>query len=215
MSEPILYSFRRCPYAMRARLGIYYAGIKVEIREVILRDKPSSLLDYSPKGTVPVLVLSDKEVIEESIDIVRWALSHRDPQKLLPTPNSRQQQQVEQLIEQNDGEFKYCLDRYKYADRYPEFPAEHYREQGEVFIKQLEQLLLKNSYLLGKALSIADIAIAPFIRQFAHVDRNWFDNAPYPRLKLWLASIIESQAFKDVFLKYPQWLPEHEPRYFP
>ena len=200
---------------MRARLGIYYAGIKVEIREVILRDKPSSLLDYSPKGTVPVLVISDKEVIEESIDIVRWALSHRDPQKLLPTPNSRQQQQVEQLIEQNDGEFKYCLDRYKYADRYPEFPAEHYREQGEVFIKQLEQLLLKNSYLLGKALSIADIAIAPFIRQFAHVDRNWFDNAPYPRLKFWLASIIESQAFKDVFLKYPQWLHEHEPRYFP
>ena len=214
-SEPILYSFRRCPYAMRARLGIYYAGIKVEIREVLLRDKPSSMLDYSPKGTVPVLVLSNGEVIEESIDIVRWALSHSDPQKLLPAPDSPQQQRADQLIEQNDFEFKHFLDRYKYADRHPEFTAEHYREQGEGFIKTLERLLLDNHYLSGNTLSIADIAIAPFIRQFANVDRTWFDNAPYPRLQLWLASIIESQAFEDVFFKYPQWLPEHEPRYFP
>ena len=200
---------------MRARLGIYYAGIKVEIREVVLRDKPSSMLGYSPKGTVPVIVLSKGEVIDESIDIVRWALSHSDPQKLLPAPNSPQRQRADQLIEQNDFEFKSFLDRYKYADRYPEFPAEYYREQGEDFVKKLEQLLLHNRYLLGNKLSIADIAIAPFIRQFANVNRTWFDNTPYPHLQNWLTSIIGSQAFEDIFSKYPQWCPEDQPRYFP
>lgn len=214
-SEPILYSFRRCPYAMRARLGIYYAGIKVEIREVILRDKPSSMLEYSPKATVPVLVLSTGEVIDESIDIVRWALGKSDPQKLLPPTNSQARQRADQLIERNDFEFKHFLDRYKYADRHPEFTAEHYREQGEVFIQTLEKLLLDSRYLSGNKLSFADIAIAPFIRQFANVDRIWFDSTPYHRLQLWLASIIESQAFEDIFFKYPQWIPEHEPRYFP
>lgn len=211
---PILYSFRRCPYAMRARLGIYYSGLQVELREVILKDKPLSMLEYSPKGTVPVLVLNDGEIIDESIDIVRWALAEQDPFHLLPKADSVEFLQSNQLIDQNDFEFKEWLDRYKYADRHPEFSESYYREKSEKFLAQLDQLLSENGFLFGNTLSVSDIAIAPFIRQFANVDRKWFDQSPYSQVQRWLASIIESKAFENIFNKYPQWQPDDEPMLF-
>jgi len=195
---------------MRARLGIYYSGLQVELREVVLRDKPLSMLEYSPKGTVPVLVLNDGKVIDESIDIVRWALAEQDPSHLLPKPDSIEFEQSNQLIDKNDFEFKDWLDRYKYADRYPEFSESYYREKGEEFLTQLNQLLSENRFLFSDELSVSDIAIAPFIRQFANVDRQWFDQSPYPELQRWLASIIESEAFENIFKKYPQWQADDE-----
>src|SRR5690554_5339291 len=163
---PILYSFRRCPYAMRARLGILFAGLQVELREIVLRNKPAQMLAISPKGTVPVLQLPDGQVIDESLDIMRCALQLQDPQQLLDESTLTQGYA---LIEQNDRQFKHWLDRYKYADRYPEMTQLEYRLQGEVFLQQLEQLL-NQSFLLGDKISLADIGIMPFIRQFAHVD---------------------------------------------
>ncbi len=202
---PILYSFRRCPYAMRARLGIYYSGIEVELREVVLRDKPASMIGYSPKGTVPVLIQTDGTVIDESIDIVRWALDVSDPHKMVTTFSEDQLPAINSLIDENDSEFKGWLDRYKYADRHPDFPVSYYREKGELFVKKLETLLQQSNYLFSSSISIADIAIAPFIRQFAHVDKTWFDNSGYPEVRTWLTAIIESVAFKHIFKKYPQW----------
>ena len=174
-----LYSFRRCPYAMRARLGIVFAELNVELREIELKNKPAPMLAISPKGTVPVLQLSASDgtsgrVLEESQDILMWALERHDPQGLLDTDLSRAQA----LIQQNDDEFKYWLDRYKYADRHPQQTQLEYRQQGEVFLQQLEQLLTEHSYLLGDRISVADIAIMPFVRQFAHVDREVFFSLP-------------------------------------
>lgn len=155
---PVLYSFRRCPYAMRARLAIRHAMIKVELREIELRSKPTQMLAASPKGTVPVLVLADGAVIDESLDIMRWALQQNDPGEWL------QVNDFEALIQTNDSSFKYNLDRYKYADRYPEYPAGFYRQQGELFLAELERRLMRTQYLCGSYFSIADAAIAPFIR---------------------------------------------------
>lgn len=214
-AQPILYSFRRCPYAMRARLALYFSGIRVELREVVLRDKPPSMLEYSPKGTVPVLVASDGRIIDQSIDIAYWALRHQDPHKLLPDSGSSHAIEIDQLISENDTEFKAWLDHYKYSDRYPEFTAIHYREQGERFLFKLDHQLENSAFLFGDKISIADIAIAPFIRQFANVDKDWFDQSPYPRLKNWLAGIIESSVFQAIFIKYEQWKPEHKPVFFP
>ena len=214
-AQPILYSFRRCPYAMRARLALYFSGIIVELREVILRDKPPSMLEYSPKGTVPVLVLSDGRVIDQSIDIVYWALTQQDPHKLLPNSGSSLAAEADQLINENDAEFKAWLDHYKYSDRYPEFTAIHYRKQGERFLFKLDRQLENGKFLFGDKISIADIAIAPFIRQFANVDRGWFDQSPYPKLRIWLDGITEPAAFNAIFMKYGQWTPEHKPIFFP
>ena len=214
-AQPILYSFRRCPYAMRARLALYFSGIRVELREVILRDKPPSMLEYSPKGTVPVLIASDGRIIDQSIDIAYWALRHQDPHKLLPDSGSSHAAEIDQLISENDTEFKAWLDHYKYSDRYPEFTAIHYRKQGERFLFKLDRQLENGKFLFTDKISIADIAIAPFIRQFANVDRGWFDQSPYPKLKIWLDSITESAAFNAIFMKYEQWAPEHKPIFFP
>ncbi|MBV1914164.1 MAG: glutathione S-transferase [Pseudomonadales bacterium] len=200
---------------MRARLAIYFSGLNVEFREVILRDKPASMLEYSPKGTVPVLVLSDNQIIDQSIDIAYWALRTQDPQQLLPESLSSCSIEMDQLINENDFEFKPWLDRYKYADRYPEYSTTYYREQGQQFLFKLDQQLENGAFLFGDKISIADIAIAPFIRQFANVDKSWFDQTAYPRLQKWLADIIESDAFHAIFKKYDQWQPEHKPIFFP
>lgn len=211
---PLLYSFRRCPYAMRARLALYASGMLVELREVVLRDKPNELRALSSKATVPVLVAPDGQVIDESIDIMLWALRQSDPGDWLVSdfqlPDVEQQgvglhQAAMSLISENDGQFKHWLDRYKYADRFPKYPASYYREQAEVFIAQLEQRLTRHSYLVCAQLSLADIAIFPFIRQFAHVDKAWFDQALYPRVQGWLAGLLASPRFIDVMAKYPQW----------
>ena len=211
---PILYTFRRCPYAMRARLGIRYSGIPVELREVVLRDKPASMLDYSPKGEVPVLVLPDGTVLEESLDIIYWALANNDPEQWLSTDEAIRQQAAA-LIEENDTSFKHNLDRYKYPERYPDEQALDYRTEGEVFLQKLEQYLNQHRYLLGEHISIADIAIMPFIRQFAHTDKTWFDRAPYPQLQKWLAGFLESELFLSVMKKYPAWQPGDAPISFP
>jgi glutathione S-transferase len=211
---PILYSFRRCPYAMRARLAIRYSGIPVALREVILRNKPASMLNCSPKGEVPVLVLPDGTVLEESLDIIHWALAHSDPQYWLPAEEALLQQ-ASTLIEENDSHFKHNLDRYKYPDRYPDEHGPDYRARGEVFLLKLEQQLGQHRYLLGTHISIADIAIMPFIRQFAHTDKDWFEQAPYPCLQQWLAAFLESELFLSVMKKYPAWQPDDEVVLFP
>lgn len=202
MQLPILYSYRRCPYAMRARMALKYAQLNVEIREISLREKPTSMLKLSPKGTVPVLVLSDAQVIEESIDIVFWALQQHDPDAWLKVNLDT----VKMVIDENDGAFKRALDRYKYPDRFPDLPAADYRAQGEVFLSKLEQHLAKQTYLLSDQLTVADIAIFPFIRQFANVDKTWFDKAPYPKLKVWLETLLHSDLFESIMQKQPTYV---------
>ena len=197
-----LYSFRRCPYAMRARLGILFAELQVELREITLKNKPSQMLAISPKGTVPVLQLVDGTVIEESREIMIWALEQQDPQGLL---DAEVLQQANALIDKNDNEFKYWLDRYKYADRHTDMTQTEYRQKGEIFLQVLEELLTKNPYLLGKTVTIADIGIMPFVRQFAHVDRNVFYSLPYPNLQRWLQDWLQHPFFLQTMTKFQPW----------
>ena len=199
MSLHTLYSFRRCPYAMRARMALRYSGVPVSIIEVSLKAKPADMLAASPKGTVPVLVCADGRVIEQSLEIMHWALSQNDPDIWLPADRPL----IEALIEENDTRFKGLLDRYKYAVRYPEYPMEHYRAQGAVVLQRLECLLEHTPYLTGTTLTLADVALAPFIRQFAHVDRAWFAQAPYPKLQAWLERFLASGLFTTVMAKQP------------
>ncbi|MCL1048860.1 glutathione S-transferase [Shewanella abyssi] len=206
MTLPTLYSFRRCPYAMRARLGLVLANKTVSLREIVLKNKPEAMLLASPKGTVPVLILPNGEVIEESFEIMCWALAQNDPNDLLLTAASNKQESAKALIDYNDQVFKDWLDKYKYADRNPEYSQQYYREQGEVFIAQLESLLTKHPQLLGITPSIADYAIYPFIRQFAHVDKVWFEQSAYKNVQLWLADHLQSDEFITIMKKYPTWL---------
>lgn len=199
MTLPILYSYRRCPYAMRARMALKYAGVAVEIREIALRDKPAHLLQISPKGTVPVLLTTQGVVLEQSLDIMHWALQQSDPDGWL----SADAAQTQQLITENDTSFKQALDRYKYAIRFPEQPMETYRSQGEVFLAKLEQQLANTAFLMGNKLTLADIAIFPFIRQFSAVDAVWFESADYPKLKAWLGLMLNSTLFNSIMDKYP------------
>lgn len=194
---PILYSYRRCPYAMRARMALSYAGVAVDIREISLKDKPAHLLQVSPKGTVPVLVLSDGKVIDQSLEIMQWALGQRDSDGWLRADSVLTQQ----LIAENDTTFKSALDKYKYAIRFPEASATDYRAQGEVFLQKLEWLLSASPFLLKAQPSLADFAIFPFIRQFAAVDTIWFESTTYSRLHLWLKYLVESELFLRVMKK--------------
>jgi len=207
-----LYSFRRCPYAMRARLGILFAGLQVELREIVLRNKPAQMLAMSPKGTVPVLQLCDGVVIEESREIMMWALEQQDPQGLLDT---QVLQQANALIDQNDNEFKHWLDRYKYADRHLEMTQTEYRQRGEDFLHVLEELLANNHFLLGDKASVADIGIMPFVRQFAHVDRAVFYSLPYPNLQRWLDHWLEHSLFVQAMIKFKPWQEGDELVVFP
>ena len=195
-----LYSFRRCPYAMRARMALRYTGVAVVIVEVSLKAKPAEMLALSGKGTVPVLS-ADGRVIDESLDIMRWALAQNDPQDWLLKADPVAAAQIAPLIEQNDQEFKVHLNRYKYAERYPEQPMEVYRGEGEVFLQKLEVLLEGRDYLLANHPSLADVALMPFVRQFAHVDRDWFAQTPYRRLQDWLQRFLESDLFTGVMRK--------------
>lgn len=196
----ILYSFRRCPWAMRARLALRYAGCPVEIREVAMKNKPAELLALSPKGTVPVLD-TGTGVLEESLDIMRWALSQNDPQdwRLLADPSGAQQ--AEALIARNDREFKAHVNLYKYAERYPEHSRTFYRQQAEPWLIALEGLLEGRHYLLAEHPSLADAALLPLMRQFAGVEPDWFAEAPYPRVRSWLQGWLESALFKAVMAR--------------
>jgi glutathione S-transferase len=198
MNKAILYSFRRCPYAMRARMAIASSGIHVILREVSLRDKPQSLLDISSKATVPVLLTPDKMVIDESLDIMLWALRQSDPNAWLNNINHA-------LIKNNDGPFKQWLDRYKYADRHPEQSQQFYREQGEQTLLMLEQALADSAFLSGNTVTLTDIAIFPFIRQFVSVEQDWFEHAPYPKIRQWLDFLLTSELFQTTMHKYSPW----------
>jgi glutathione S-transferase len=211
----VLYSFRRCPYAMRARLAIANSHIALELREVVLRDKPQQLIDISPKATVPVLLLPDNTVIDESLDIMSWALKQNDPAHWFNSLSNEQKTLSQKLIANNDGDFKYYLDRYKYADRYPEHTQQHYRQQAEIFLVLLEQQLHQNGYLICNRITLADMAILPFIRQFAFADKVWFDQSPYPYIQAWLAELIESDLFQSIMAKYSAWQFEDEVTLFP
>lgn len=210
-AEPVLYSFRRCPYAMRARMAIRHSQVSVQLREVALNNKPQALLDASAKATVPVLVCHDGSVIAESLDIMHWALQQNDPQQwLLPTaPND-----AGKLIQYNDNIFKIHLDHYKYAERFPEQSQTTYRKKAEDFLQQLEERLAKTEYLIDRQPCIADIALFPFIRQFAYVDIHWFNQAPYPHLRNWLHNWLESTLFQSVMYKYTPWKAQDKPIIF-
>tara|TARA_R110001583_G_scaffold67490_7_gene192891 strand:+ start:1292 stop:1930 length:639 start_codon:yes stop_codon:yes gene_type:complete len=206
-----LYSFRRCPYAMRARLAIAYSEQSVQLREIILKAKPAEMLQLSSKGTVPVLQLNTGEVLDESLEIMVWALSQHDPEHWL-TDNIHE---VLALIDENDFEFKGWLDKYKYSDRFPEHTEAFYREQCEDFLVKLEQRLKQHNYLFSKKISLADMAIFPFIRQFAAVDQKWFAQAPYPHLQQWLDYLVNSPLFDSIMEKYPTWLASKQQHTFP
>lgn len=185
-------------------MAIAYAGIKVELREILLRDKPSSMLAVSSKGTVPVLLLPDQTVIDESLDIMIWCLEKHDPDNWMEGPEARIRQ-AQALIKSNDGIFKYYLDRYKYSDRFPEHPQQYYRNHAQRFLNTLESNLAASHYLCGQRIALADIAIFPFIRQFTKVDLHWFENSAYQRLNRWLKAFENSALFNDVMKKYKPW----------
>ena len=210
--NPILYSFRRCPYAIRARLALASAGIVVELREVDLKHKPAAMLGVSSKGTVPVLQLLDGQVIEQSLDIMLWALQQNDPDGWLHVTHIAD---TKQLIASNDGEFKYYLDRYKYPDRYPQQSQSDYCQQAEPFLLALERRLTNAPFLCGQQFSWADAAILPFIRQFAAVDHSIFASLPYSALQCWLQQFLDSQLFVTVMQKYTVWQPGDTPTLFP
>lgn len=207
---PVLYSFRRCPYAIRARLALHSSGTAVELREVSLRDKPHSMLAASPKGSVPVLLLPEGQVIDESWDIMCWALQRSDPENWLGQDH-RHIEDAGPLVSENDTAFKYWLDRYKYPDRYPEFPQAHYRYMAEQSLVKLESRLAVSRFLLDDERSVADAALFPFVRQFAEVDKDWFAQSPYPELQRWLADFLDSADFAAVMAKYAIWHPGDQP----
>lgn len=196
---PVLYSFRRCPYAIRARMALRYAGIEVTVREVALGDKPADMLALSPKATVPVLHLPSGEVIDQSLGIMQWALAQSDPQGWLHAGPSTESSK---WITLNDDVFKPLLDRYKYATRHPELPRSAHRAAAiTAFMAPLNVRLLQTPYLFGPSPSVADVALFPFVRQFAFVDKAWFDAAPLAGVQAWLAAWLGSELFLAVMKK--------------
>ena len=229
MALPILYSLRNCPYAMRARIAIFKSHQVVALRDVVLTNKPAAMILASPKGTVPILVLDEinpsaddksaggqSNVIDESLDVMLWALNESDPHDLL---HCRKNADVEPnnvlvemmaLITNFDVEFKARLEAYKCAKRYHETNISECREACEQYIKMLESRLTQHDYLFSARESLADIALLPFIRQFARIERQWYLQAPYPQLKKWLNRYLQSPMFTKVMAKHPLWLESGE-----
>ena len=201
---PVLYSFRRCPYCMRAHMALKYSGMKVELRDVDLNDMPAAALKISPDATVPALLLPDGTTMDESWEIVKWALRQNDPDNWLGN-DDEYVLDAEILIETNDYSFKEDLDHYKYADRFPEHPVEHYRAACEEFIEELEEMLVDKQFLLTDRLTLADVGVFPFVRQFSLVDQAWFEQSPYPNVHRWLNTMIDSSLFQQVFQKHVLW----------
>ncbi len=194
--KPVLYSFRRCPYAMRLRLALAASGLHVELREVVLRDKPAEFLAVSPSATVPCLI-TDEGVIDESLDAMKWVLGQNDPEAWLDMPG-----EGHDWIARADGEFKDALDRTKYATRYPGTDPAEQRQIAHAFLQDLESRL--EDWIFDKP-TLADYAILPFVRQFAFIDKAWFDAQPWPKLHAWLERFLTSDDFADIMQKYPQW----------
>ncbi|MFQ3196140.1 MAG: glutathione S-transferase [Colwellia sp.] len=211
---PILYSLRNCPYAMRARIAIYYAKQKVALRDLVLTDKPDEMLKASPKGTVPVLVTEQAPdkivVIEESLDVMLWALHESDPDNLLHSETPHLLSEMLLLISQFDNEFKVCFDKYQCAKRYHEDSLESDRKACEKHIADLEQRLQFNDFFMSNKASLADIALLPFIRKFSKVERQWYLQSPYPKLRAWLNNYLQSRMFSKVMTQYPLWLENRE-----
>ncbi|MEL6875178.1 MAG: glutathione S-transferase [Pseudomonadota bacterium] len=208
---PILYSFRRCPYAMRARMALRVSGQAVRLREVVLRDKPPEMIEISPKATVPVLQLEDDRVLEESLEIMLWALARNDPENWL-----EHRDEAVVLAEQSETEFKYHLDRYKYPTRYENVDPLEHRQRGLQFLEQLDARIAESGQILGKTPGLADFSLFPFVRQFANTDRNWFDAQKLPVLLPWLQGHLASDIFAAIMAKYSQWKTgDEEPRFGP
>lgn len=203
---PVLYSFRRCPYAMRARCALHVAGLRTELREVVLREKPAAFLQASSSGTVPCLV-SQGQSIDESLDIMIWALEQNDPEGWLDMPSTGHD-----WIERCDGPFKTALDRTKYATRYPDADPVSERTKAAAFLQALEDQL--SDWIFDHA-TLADFAVLPFVRQFAFIDKPWFDARPWPRVQHWLSHFIGSSRFDAIMPKYPQWHAGDPPTFFP
>lgn len=199
----VLYSFRRCPYAMRARMALAAAGLEIGIREILLRDKPSEMLAASSKGTVPVLVLTDGRVIDESLDVMRWALAQNDPEAWL----SADPDETSRLITQNDGPFKHALDRYKYAGRHGTDAATHRAGAMHILADLAARIDSNGGHLAGPATALADIAIFPFVRQFAATDETWWQAHAPCGLQDWLTGHATSPRFDTIMRKLPPWRP--------
>ncbi|MBT8471561.1 MAG: glutathione S-transferase [Marinicaulis sp.] len=204
---PILYSFRRCPFAMRARMAIAVSKTPVRLREIILRDKPDTMIEASPKGTVPVLVTEDG-VIDESLEVMDWALAQNDPENWLAGKDDA-------LIAECDGDFKHHLDRYKYSTRYEGADRDEHREAGMAFLRKLDERLSGKKFLCGDAPTYADIAIFPFVRQFRIADPDWLDAAKIPNIQKWLSTLMDCELFKSIMKKYPLWKEAGEEFEFP
>lgn len=216
MSSHILYSFRRCPYAIRARMTLRVASIEYEHREVLLKDKPAELVRVSPKATVPVLILNNSEqtqVLEESIDIMRWALAQQDPELWL-APDSKTQQDIENWLATFEENFKPNLDAYKYGNDKSEEAADSKttaRKRCETVLAELDTRLTSNAgnagtvYLFGKQLGFADVAVFPFIRQYAAVEPERFRALQLSALNSWLDRWLEDPRFLEVMQKHPRW----------
>lgn len=209
---PILYSLRNCPYAMRARMAIFKAQQTIVLRDLVLSNKPAEMIAASSKATVPVLVLNDGTVIDESVDVMLWALKKTDPNNLLPSVNNNEHTLADMLaiIYTFDQEFKVCLEQYKCAKRYQENNIVECRLACESFIQRLENHLSSHLYIMSNQESLVDIALLPFIRQFARVERQWYLQSPYPNVKQWLKNYLQSAMFTKVMAKYPLWLEHHE-----
>ena len=209
---PVLYSFRRCPYAMRARLALHASGIATEHREVVLKNKPAHLLALSPKGTVPVLWLpgaAGSKVLEQSLDIMLWALRQHDPLGWLP-PSDAGMADAQALIAHNDGPFKQQLDRYKYPSRWGLESGVADRDEAAIWLRTLDARLRKQPELAGEHFGMADAAVAPFVRQYAHTDPTWFAAQPWPALASWLTKFESSDLFQAIMHKHAPW-PEPAP----
>jgi glutathione S-transferase len=212
--QPILYSLRNCPYAMRARIAIFKAKQQVTVREVLLSHKPAEMLTASTKGTVPILVLGNESaplsVIEESLDVMLWALEQNDPDDLLHKQDPTALPNMLKLIAQFDDEFKACLNAYKCAKRYRENNITECRQACEVYIQELESRLAmtkaQQPFLMSAQESLADIALLPFIRQFAKVERQWYLQSPYPKVRQWLNHYLQSAMFTKVMAKHDLWV---------
>ena len=217
MTNDILYSFRRCPYAIRVRWAILICGIKVEIREIDLKNKPLDFLNKSKTKTVPILIKKNGEIIEESLDIILWALSESRKEKIkdIHFPYNKKEK-IYQIINENDNEFKYYLDRFKYSTRYQENNAEFHFIKATKYIKRWNKLLSKNRYLLGDYPSIADWSVWPFVRQFKIAcESQKKTHYLEPSIKNWLDYFENDRNFKCIMYKYTLWEPNAKKNYFP
>jgi glutathione S-transferase len=214
MALPVLYSFRRCPYAIRARLALQASSQLVVLREVILANKPAALLEASPKATVPVLVLPDGEVIPQSLDIMHWALLRHDPWAWLPATGWATQQCAQDIAD-NDGPFKHHLDRYKYPNRFGLTDGKVDRDEAAQWLQAWDQRLQSQPALAGDHWGLTDTALAPFVRQFAHTDVLWFESQPWSSLQHWLAAFESSDLLTAVMGKPAPWDPADADTLFP